>query len=88
MQAGADANAIDLHGHTALDAAVQENDRDMIQLLLPVTNADVNDWTVDGVLSHKQAAPVTVNQHGSQSLYQVQSSCLSWTQAGISYGSS
>lgn len=56
VQAGADANARDDNGHTALDAAAAEGDRAIIDLLLSKTTAYIDDWTTDGIVAHARSA--------------------------------
>ena len=59
MQGGAKPNAEDAGGQKAIHAAAAEQHRDIVELLLPLTEPDTDsshDWTVDGIIQEAQEA--------------------------------
>ncbi|CAI5471323.1 unnamed protein product [Closterium sp. Yama58-4] len=72
LAAGADADRRDEDGMTALDAAAAAGNKDVVELLLPVTQrpADVaeGDWTVEGVMKRAARAPAAAGGGGKGEL--------------------
>lgn len=76
MQGGADANAEDMGGQKPIHAAAAEQQRDIVELLLPLTSSDqdnASNWTVEGIIQEAQQSIADDDPQEQQ--HQVQPNC-------------